>query len=133
MNCYCGSDRKFENCCQPFINGSARPRTAEELMRSRYAAYVTVEVDYLRRTTHPSTRKFYQPEALEQWAKSNRWQGLEIISTVDGQSTDKQGMVEFKAYYRDEDQQPQVHHERSSFLKELGKWFFVEGKIVDNS
>ena len=129
MNCYCCSGKEFEDCCQPFINGIAKPETAEELMRSRYSAYATVGVDYLLRTTHPSARKFHNAESIEQWAKSNSWQKLEIISTTDGGLKDKKGMVEFKAYYLDEHQQLQIHHEYSNFLKELGKWFFVDGKI----
>lgn len=128
MNCYCCSGKEFEDCCQPFINGIAKPKTAEELMRSRYSAYVNVEIDYLLRTVHPSTRKFHNAESIEQWAKSSSWQKLEIISTIDGGPKDKKGMVEFKAYYLDEQRQLQIHHERSNFLKELGKWFFVDGK-----
>lgn len=128
MNCYCCSGKEFEDCCQPFINGIAKPKTAEELMRSRYSAYATVEIDYLLRTVHPSTRKFHNAESIEQWAKSSSWQKLEIISTIDGGPKDKKGMVEFKAYYLDEQQQLQIHHEHSNFLKELGKWFFVDGK-----
>jgi SEC-C motif domain protein len=130
MNCYCCSGREFEDCCQPFISGLAKPVTAEDLMRSRYTAYATLRVEYILRTTHPSTRKFHEPQAIERWAKTNRWQKLEILSTTKGNSSDKQGTVEFKAYYLDADQQPQIHHENSSFRKELGKWFFVDGKIL---
>ena len=130
MNCYCCSGREFEDCCQPFIGGLAKPATAEELMRSRYAAYATVQVEYILRTTHPSMRKFHASTAIEQWAKTSRWQKLEIISTNKGTPADKQGTVEFKAYYLDADGKPQIHHENSNFQKELGKWFFVEGKIL---
>jgi SEC-C motif domain protein len=130
MNCYCCSGREFEDCCRPFIGGLAKPATAEELMRSRYTAYATVEVDYLWRTTHPATRQFHEPGAIEQWAKTSRWQKLEIISTANGNSSDKKGTVEFKAYYLDGDNRPRTHHEISNFRKELGKWFFVDGKVL---
>ena len=129
MNCYCCSDREFENCCQSFISELAKPKTAEELMRSRYSAYVIVAVEYLIRSTHPSSRKFYNAEDIEQWAKSSRWQKLEIISKSDGEAKDKKGTVEFKAYFIDENGQAQIHHEHSNFRKELGKWFFVDGRI----
>jgi SEC-C motif-containing protein len=132
MSCYCGSDLEFEDCCQPFLNGIKKPQTAEELMRSRYSAYVTANVDYLLRTVHPSTRKFHERESIEKWAKSSRWQKLEVIATTEGNAKDKKGMVEFKAYYLDEDQQLQIHHEHSNFLKELGKWFFVDGKVIES-
>ncbi|NJM53372.1 MAG: hypothetical protein HC846_08245 [Blastocatellia bacterium] len=130
-NCYCSSDRPFADCCQLFLEGKAKPSTAEALMRSRYSAYVTVDVAYLLKTTHPSTRKLHNAETIENWAKSNSWQRLEIISIVDGGEKDKQGIVEFKVFYLDSESKPQIHHERSNFAKELGKWFFVDGKIIE--
>jgi SEC-C motif domain protein len=130
-NCYCGSTETFENCCRPFIDGTVKPATAEELMRSRYSAYVVVNVEYIVKTTHPSVRKTYDLTAISDWATSSVWQKLEIISTADGSKEDKKGTVEFKAHYLDSDSQPTVHHEHSIFVKELGKWFFTDGKIVD--
>ena len=131
--CYCCSGKTFSDCCQPFLAEKSKPPTAEALMRSRYSAYSTANINYLLRTTHPSTRKFHEAESIEQWAKSSLWQKLEIISTEGGNERDKQGIVEFKAYYLDSDSNLQIHHERSNFRKELGKWFFVDGKIVISS
>lgn len=130
MNCYCCSDRQFEDCCQPFISGNAKPATAEELMRSRYSAYATGEIEYILRSTHPSTRKFHNAEAIKNWAQLNVWQKLEIVFKSGGEAKDKKGVVEFKAYFLDSVKEPQIHHERSNFAKELGKWFFVDGKIL---
>ena len=130
MNCYCCSGENFADCCQPFISGIAKPPTAEALMRSRYSAYASVAVEYILRTTHPSTRKFHNAELIEQWATSSVWQKLEIIAVTKGSAGDKQGTVEFKAYFLDKNQQPQIHHEISNFAKELGRWFFIDGKIV---
>ncbi len=98
-------------------------------MRSRYSAYVICAVEYLIKTTHPSTRKFQDGESIENWAKANVWQKLEIVSKSEGEATDKTGIVEFKAYFLDANKQLQIHHENSNFRRELGKWFFVEGKI----
>lgn len=130
MKCYCCSGKEFEDCCQPFIEGKTKPKTAEELMRSRYSAYATAATEYLIRTTHPSFRKFHDAETIENWARSCDWQKLEIISKTEGEAKDKKGIVEFKAYFLDENKQLQIHHEISKFQKELGKWFFVEGKIL---
>jgi SEC-C motif domain protein len=129
-NCYCCSGKTFADCCQSFLEGAAKPPTAEALMRSRYSAYATLNIEYLLKSTHPSTRKFHDAEEIENWAKSNSWQKLEIISTVEG---DKKSVVEFKAFYLDSNSTQQIHHERSNFQKELGKWFFVDGKVVDDS
>lgn len=128
MNCYCCSDKEFEDCCQPFISETAKPATAEELMRSRYSAYAVCAGKYLLRSTHPSTRKFHDLKSIEDWAKSNFWQKLEIVSKSAGEAKDKTGIIEFRAYFLDENGEPQIHHERSNFRRELGKWFFVDGK-----
>lgn len=130
MNCYCCSGEKFENCCQPFISGDARPPTAEALMRSRYTAYATAQISYILRSTHPSTRRFHDVGTIEDWAKSSEWQKLEIVSKTGGEARDKKGIVEFKAYFLDAERQPQIHHELSNFRKELGRWFFVDGKSL---
>ncbi|MBY0426665.1 MAG: hypothetical protein K2Q22_13580, partial [Cytophagales bacterium] len=95
MNCYCCSGKDFTDCCAGYLQGQTLPSTAELLMRSRYSAYATVQVDYLIGTTHPSTRKQYDPNSIRQWAKANQWLRLEIISTKAGSEQDKKGTVEF--------------------------------------
>lgn len=131
MFCYCCSKLAFKDCCQPFISGAEKPATAEALMRSRFSAYATGAVEYLLRSTHPSTRKFHDARTIEDWANANVWQRLEIIAKSAGEARDKKGTVEFKAYFLDAENQPRVHHELSNFEKYLGKWFFVGGKIGD--
>lgn len=132
MNCYCCSEKNFDICCAPFLNGSAKPPTAETLMRSRFAAYAIADVEYLIRSTHPKTRKFYNFDDLKKWAESNVWEKLEIIRTNGGGATDKTGTVEFKAFFRDREGNPQIHHEHSNFARELGKWFFVDGEVFES-
>jgi SEC-C motif-containing protein len=128
MNCYCCSEKNFEDCCEPFIKGVSKPATAEELMRSRYSAYAISDVEYILRSTHSHTRKYFKRDEIETWAKSSDWEKLEILSTTDGAAKDRKGFVEFKAYYTNEKGEPVVHHELSEFRKELGKWFFYDGK-----
>src|SRR5215203_5817893 len=130
MKCYCSSGKEFEDCCQPFLGGAMKPATAEELMRSRFSAYALGAVEYLLRSTHPGVRKFHDAESIKKWASSNDWLGLEIVSKTGGAVTDKKGVVEFKAHYLDSNKQPRIHHERSNFAKELGRWFFVDGTIL---
>ena len=99
-------------------------------MRSRYSAYVVVNVDYIMATTHQSTRKLHDTNSIKQWAKSSKWQKLEIISKQAGEAINVLGKVEFKAYYLDSNKRAQVHHEYSNFVKENGIWFFVDGIVV---
>ena len=127
-DCYCSSGKLLANCCELFLLGNAKPLTAEQLMRSRYSAYATANIEYLLKTTHPSTRKFHDSKSIKNWATLNTWQKLEIIFTEKGTQNDKKGIVEFKAYYLDSNSVPNIHHEVSNFVKELGKWFFVDGK-----
>lgn len=112
----------FENCCEPFLKKVEIPQTAEQLMRSRYSAYVTQNADYLVETTHPSTRKFHKKEDILQWSKSNNWVRLEILKT-------SENIIEFKAYYIDGELLAQIHHEKSTFKRSDGKWTYVDGKF----
>jgi len=123
-NCYCCSGKDFEECCLPFLKGESTPLIPEELMRSRYTAYVLVNTDYLLETTHPSRRELYSRRELERWAKNSHWQKLEIIEA-------KEHIVTFKAYYRDKKLRPFVHHERSVFIQQEEKWYYVDGTIIE--
>lgn len=124
-NCYCNSDFIFEKCCEPFLKGSIFPKLPEQLMRSRYAAYVVQNADYLIKTTHVAERKYYSKEDILQWSKSNTWIKLDIIKAIDN-------IVEFKAYYLDDNLKAKVHHELSTFIKENDIWYYVDGIFIDD-
>ena len=130
MKCHCCSGINFEDCCHPFLAGIKLASTAEALMRSRYTAYVVVDVNYIIATTHRSTRNLYNTNSIKQWAESSTWQKLEIVSIRAGTANDSNGKVEFKAYYLDSIMKGNVHHEYSDFVKENDTWFFVGGTIA---
>lgn len=119
-NCFCGSKKTFASCCEPHIKNSIKPITAEALMRSRYTAYCTQTVDYLVATTHSSTRKFHNKKDILEWSKNNKWLKLEVLEATEN-------TVEFKAYFLDSRLRATVHHEKSTFVKEDGNWFYVDG------
>ena len=120
--CYCGSLESFESCCNRYISGAQKAPTALALMKSRYSAYATHQADYLLATTHSSERKYYSREEILHWATANKWQKLEIIAATEN-------TVEFKAYFIDENNTNQVHHEFSTFKKENDSWYYVDGKF----
>ena len=122
--CPCCSGKLYEECCELFHSKKEFPKTAEELMRSRYAAFAIPNGDYLWETTLPNKRKFHHKTELENWGKDNTWTKLEII-----QSSEKE--VEFKAYFTDKFGQENIHHERSTFKKVDKKWYYVSGKFLD--
>ena len=54
--CPCLSGEVFGACCGRFLSEAADAPTAEQLMRSRYSAFVVGDAAYLLATWHPSTR-----------------------------------------------------------------------------
>jgi SEC-C motif-containing protein len=101
-------------------------KTAEQLMRSRYTAFVLADINYLLNSHHPKTRPTKERKQILKWAKSVHWMGLHIVSKKAGSESDSEGWVEFKASYI-EDNFPGCIHENSYFVKENGKWFYKSG------
>ncbi|TQK19303.1 SEC-C motif-containing protein [Microbacterium sp. SLBN-154] len=101
------------------------PQTAEQLMRSRFRAFRDGDAAWLLRTWHPSTR----PATLD-LDDSPVWRGLQIVDTVGGRIDDTDGIVEFRATYRI-DGGVGILHERSRFVRENGRWYYVDGDIRD--
>ncbi|MGD2117775.1 MAG: YchJ family protein [Chromatiales bacterium] len=126
--CPCGSGREFADCCEPFILGNSLPETAEQLMRSRYSAYASEQVEYLHDSLHPQHREDHDINAARKWAKESDWLGLEIVATEQGGADDATGVVEFRASYRDKGVTRQVH-EISRFEKVDGRWYYVDGDM----
>ncbi|MFZ3452926.1 YchJ family protein [Arthrobacter sp. 7Tela_A1] len=120
--CPCLSGDTYEGCCRRFHAGTVPAPTAEALMRSRYSAFVTGDAGYLLRTWHPSAR----PARLE-LEPERTWRRLDILSTQAGGPWDSTGVVAFEAHYR-EDGLAGVQGERSSFIREEGRWLYVDGE-----
>ena len=125
-SCPCCSGKNYTHCCEPIHNGLKKATTPEELMRSRYAAFAKIEVDYLLATSHPSIRSGFTKTSIKQWASENKWQKLEIIRSNNNKTT---GMVEFKAYYKSPTNRNEIHHELSGFEKEQSIWYYKTGEI----
>jgi SEC-C motif-containing protein len=129
-NCPCGSNKSFGECCEPFLSGAANAPSAEALMRARYSAYATANIDFIERTFHSSSRAEFDRESARKWAEGSQWHGLEILGTVDGKEQDDTGSVEFIATYSQKEDVIK-HHELATFRKEDGNWTFVDGRIVN--
>lgn len=127
--CPCGSKLEYEQCCEPVLKGSRRARTAEELMRARYSAYVKTELDFLLQSTHPDQREDYDLKGTRRWSEKSEWDGLQIVSTEAGGEEDIQGKVEFIAHYRHKGRKT-AHHELAEFVKQDDRWYFHHGDLV---
>ena len=125
--CSCGRiDTKkrpvtYADCCGRFVDhfDAVPAPDAEHLMRSRYSAFVHEQADYLLATWHRSTR----PASLD-FDAGAKWLGLEVRDhKVTGADTAE---VEFVARYRVTGAAVRLH-ERSRFVREDGRWFYVDG------
>ncbi|XAH24619.1 YchJ family metal-binding protein [Xylophilus sp. GW821-FHT01B05] len=114
----------FSACCGRFLEGAdAVPAPdAEALMRSRYSAFVRERADYLLASWHASTR----PVALD-FDPGVRWLGLEVRAhrIIDADHAE----VEFVARQRDAGGRAHRLHELSRFVREGGRWFYVDGDL----
>jgi len=110
----------YAECCGRFHAGADAP-TAELLMRSRFSAFAVADAAYLLRTWDLSTRprRLVLDETLT-------WTRLEIVTVLAGGPFDATGIVEFRAHYRAA-KAAGVLHERSTFVRTNGLWFYVEG------
>lgn len=127
MPCPCGNSLSFEQCCQPLLLGQKQAETAEQLMRSRYSAFTQQHWAYLRQTWHPSTC----PTDLED-EHPPQWCGLQVLSHLAVIDDDEnQSEVEFVARYKINGRAFRLH-ERSRFLREEGRWWYVDGDLTDS-
>ena len=89
-------------------------------MRSRFEAFRVGDAEWLLATWHHTTR----PAALD-LEDNPRWQWLEVIDAVAGGPGDETGIVEFEATHLLPNGAAGVLHERSRFVREEGRWYYV--------
>tara|TARA_B110000238_G_C16087653_1_gene422343 strand:- start:588 stop:962 length:375 start_codon:yes stop_codon:yes gene_type:complete len=119
--CPCGKQVDLAKCCGRFLSGSAKARSAEQLMRSRFTAYTLGGYgEYLMNTWHPTMTAELNADLLSQ--KSHQWFKLKILDKF--QKGDE-ATVEFEAFYHNHLDEECVHHEISSFVRVLGHWLYV--------
>lgn len=114
-----GQPLAWPACCGRYLDHDTPAPDAESLMRSRYSAFVRERADYLLATWHASTRP-----ALLELDGAAKWLGLEIRSqrVLDADHAE----VEFVARYREAGRAARLH-ERSRFVREAGRWCYVDG------
>ena len=127
MKCPCNPMHHYDDCCGRIHRGDRDAYTAVELMRSRYSAFVLIDGGYLQRSHHSSTRPSTEKELKDiiSFASAVDWVKLDVICKQQGRVGDAKGSVEFKAYFRYDGVEDCIH-EHATFVKELGKWVYVD-------
>ncbi len=125
LPCPCHSTKSYQSCCQLLHDGKVTASNAEQLMRSRYSAFVMANITYLIATLHSDKRQADDEAILRHTIKETHWLGLRIIHH---QSTENNATVEFVAFY---DGKPIGQlHERSRFIKQDKQWLYVDGEML---
>ncbi len=127
-----GKPMAHADCCGRFLADAqtpadvraARVSDAETLMRSRYTAFGLGDEAYLLATWHPRTR----PATLDLAAGPPvQWLGLDVRAHLP-MGADR-AEVEFVARSRDGSGRATRLHERSRFVREDGRWYYVDGDL----
>ncbi|WP_262708593.1 YchJ family protein [Sphingobacterium psychroaquaticum] len=121
--CGCSSEKPYSDCCAPIHQDLREATTAESLMRARYCAFTKGLIDFLYNSFHPTTRRFQQKAAIAQWASANKWMQLEVLRATET-------TVEFKAHYLNANGEVEIHHEKSTFKRTQGIWYYVDGRLL---
>ena len=119
--CPCGSSLSLPQCCGALHEGQAAA-TTEQLMRSRYSAFVLDRLDYLLASWHPDTR----PASIEPNEPGLRWLGLEV-KRHQRQDADH-ATVEFVARSKLGGRAHRLH-EVSRFERIDGRWYNRDGDL----
>ncbi len=130
--CPCGSFKKYKKCCKPFHDKITSPKTALELMKSRFSAFSLCNSEYIIFSTHQNNPDFTQD--LKSWnndilnfSKNTRFEKLEILEFIDGEV---ESFVTFKAtLFQDKNDISFI--EKSRFLKTEEIWKYVDGQFID--
>ena len=122
--CPCGSGIALDDCCGKWHQGQPAP-SAERLMRSRYSAYTLGLIDYLVATTLPAQQAALDRDSMRAWSLGSTWLGLEVEGS---ELIDTHAFVTFTARWHEGDGEHR-HRERSAFVQQAGRWYFIDPTV----
>jgi len=125
--CPCESKRTYDQCCEPYLLGRKQPETAETLMRSRFTAYALARADYLVATTAAGEREKLDLDELGRYCRAVKCISLRVLSTQAGKAGDETGVVTFHAKLLINGKR-MLHREVSRFVREEGRWAYLDGE-----
>ncbi|KAK9845457.1 hypothetical protein WJX81_006883 [Elliptochloris bilobata] len=152
--CPCSSDRKYADCCAPYLKSKAVAPTPEVVMRSRFTAYVKQVPQYIVDTTHPENPAFggsANPdgspsssllEDADATCRKVAFRRLNIVRAHAPELDASEAWVTFQAWYRVVGQLGQARKggpkekrmdEVSRFLRSPdGRWLYHGGEVAVN-
>lgn len=122
--CPCGKNKLYKDCCGIIHNNVRLAKTPEDLMRSRYTAFVMADIEFLMQSWHSKTKdsSFKSKKNLFTWSKSVTWVKLDVLNS--SMKTPYTGEVEFKAFFYENGSLEYIH-ENSLFTIENKHWVYV--------
>ncbi len=130
--CPCGSLKKYKKCCKTFHNGT-NPNRAVELMKSRFCAYAISNSNYIISTTHNDNQDFTNDiktwnNSILDFCDNTEFIKVDILKEINGLN---ESFVTFKAHLI-QDGKDASFIEKSRFIKENNKWFYVDGSFIED-
>ncbi len=122
ISCPCGNKTEYSKCCQPIHRDHSLAKTPEQLMRSRYSAFILNDVNHLRRTWMQN----HCPDVISTGQGEVKWVHLQIEEAA-ATEKDTIGSVSFKATFIS-DSQAFTLYEKSTFRKVDNLWYYVQGE-----
>jgi len=121
--CPCGSQSLYLDCCELFLSGEKIPKTAEQLMRSRYSAYVKNNLGYIQKTMIGEVLEDFNPNETQAWLEGIKWQGLRVLKKYPDLQDPNKSYVSFSAIYKSAGKLFEIQ-ETSEFTKQEDQWFY---------
>ena len=119
--CLCSSGKLYSDCCEKLCLRKNSAISPEELMRSRYVAFATGNVDYLWHSSSINLRSQLSKRDLKETCLSFDFVGLKVLQA-------KEDKVEFIASMMI-NQELHLLHELSTFIREDNEWKYDSGNI----
>lgn len=131
-SCPCGSGKSYLNCCKVFHEGKL-PKTALELMKSRFSAFAVGNVDYIINTTHEDNDEYSNDRSqweddIQNVINSTDFNSLKIVEFIDGED---EAYVTFTLGLTQKGLDVSFT-EKSKFLKIDGKWLYRSGDFLED-
>lgn len=130
--CLCKSTKKYKKCCKIFHENITKPKTALELMRSRYCAFALNLSEYIIKTSHKENQDYTNDilnwkKDIEEFSLNTEFRNLEIL---DFQEYKFESFVTFKATIF-QNKEDVSFIEKSRFLKENNIWLYIDGEFLN--